>query len=70
MANLEAGMSFDIDICELYNDNEFIELWPNFKDDIHENPINTLNCMKLAIHQVCLFFNFTFVYYTIFYICL
>ncbi|XP_014469456.1 PREDICTED: DNA helicase MCM8-like isoform X2 [Dinoponera quadriceps] len=51
MENLEAGMSFDIDICELYNDNEFIEQWPNFKDDIYENPISTLNCMKLGIHQ-------------------
>lgn len=54
MANLEAGMSFDIDICELYNDNEFMEQWPNFKDEIYENPISALNCMKLGIHQVCL----------------
>ncbi|XP_050448196.1 DNA helicase MCM8-like isoform X2 [Cataglyphis hispanica] len=51
MANLEAGMSFDIDICNLYEDNEFMKQWPNFKHEIHENPINTLNCMKLSIHQ-------------------
>jgi len=52
MANLEVGMSFDIDICELYEDSEFMKQWPNFKHEIHENPMNTLNCMKLGIHQV------------------
>ncbi|XP_032684670.1 DNA helicase MCM8-like isoform X2 [Odontomachus brunneus] len=51
MTNLEAGMSFDIDICELYNDSEFMNQWPNFKDEIYENPTNALNCMKLGIHQ-------------------
>ncbi|KAM0736922.1 DNA helicase MCM8 [Formica fusca] len=51
MANLEAGMSFDIDICDLYEDSEFMKQWPNFKHEIHENPTNTLNCMKLSIHQ-------------------
>jgi len=52
MANFEAGISFDIDICKLYNDNEFMNQWPNFKDEIYENPTNTLNCIKLGIHQV------------------
>lgn len=56
MANLEAGRSFDIDICELCNDNEFVQQWPDFKDEIHENPITTLNCMKLVIYQVSSFF--------------
>lgn len=51
MANLEAGMSFDIDICDLYEDSEFMKQWPNFKHEIHENPTNTLNCIKLGIHQ-------------------
>ncbi|XP_011686978.1 PREDICTED: DNA helicase MCM8-like isoform X2 [Wasmannia auropunctata] len=51
MTNFEAGMSFDIDISELYNDNEFMTQWPNFKHDIYENPTNTLNCIKLGIHQ-------------------
>lgn len=54
MANFEAGMSFDLDIYELYNDNEFMKQWPNFKDEIYENPTNTLNCIKLGIHQVLL----------------
>lgn len=52
MANFEAGLSFDIDMYELYNDDEFMKQWPNFKDEIHENPTNTLNCIKLGIHQV------------------
>ncbi|XP_011686979.1 PREDICTED: DNA helicase MCM8-like isoform X3 [Wasmannia auropunctata] len=47
----DKGMSFDIDISELYNDNEFMTQWPNFKHDIYENPTNTLNCIKLGIHQ-------------------
>lgn len=47
-------MSFDIDICELYNDDEFMEQWPNFEEELHENPTWVLNCMKLVIHQVCL----------------
>ncbi|KAL6254885.1 hypothetical protein P5V15_014227 [Pogonomyrmex californicus] len=51
MTNLEAGMSFDIDICELYNDNEFMKQWPNFKEEIYKNPTTTLNCIKLSIHQ-------------------
>ncbi|KAG5347331.1 MCM8 helicase, partial [Acromyrmex charruanus] len=51
MTNFEAGMSFDVDICELYNDAEFMKEWANFKDEIYENPINTLNCIKLSIHQ-------------------
>ncbi|KYN33126.1 DNA replication licensing factor MCM8 [Trachymyrmex septentrionalis] len=51
MANFEAGMSFDVDICELYNDAEFMKEWPNFKDEIYEDPTNTLNCIKLSIHQ-------------------
>ncbi|XP_025270786.1 DNA helicase MCM8 [Camponotus floridanus] len=51
MANLEVGMSFDIDICELYEDSEFMKQWPNFKHEIHENPMNILNCIKLGIHQ-------------------
>jgi len=52
IANFEAGVSFDIDVYELYNDDEFMEQWPNFKDELYENPTNTLNCIKLGIHQV------------------
>ncbi|KAL0102989.1 hypothetical protein PUN28_018354 [Cardiocondyla obscurior] len=51
MANFEVGLSFDIDIYELYNDDEFMEQWPDFKDDLYENPADTLNCIKLGIYQ-------------------
>nr|XP_012221174.1 PREDICTED: DNA helicase MCM8 [Linepithema humile] len=51
MKNLEIGMSFDIDIYEFYNDDEFMKKWSMFKDEIYENPTDTLNCIKLAIHQ-------------------
>lgn len=54
MANLETGMYFDIDVCELYDDSEFLNQWPSFKDDLYENPTNTLNCIKLGIYQVFL----------------
>lgn len=64
MSHLETGMSFDIDMCELYNDNEFMNQWLNFKDEIYENPIRTLNCMKLGIYQVCLLL---YIFYRYFY---
>ncbi|EZA51562.1 DNA replication licensing factor MCM8 [Ooceraea biroi] len=51
MANLEAGMYFDIDVCALYDDGRFLKQWPNFKDDLYENPTDTLNCIKLGIYQ-------------------
>lgn len=62
MANFEAGLSFDIDIYELYNDDEFMKQWPNFKDEIYENPTNTLNCIKLGIHQVSLLLLNIYIY--------
>jgi len=61
MANFEVGMSFDIDICELYNDTEFMKEWPNFKDEIYENPTKTLNCIKLSIHQVLFFYYYIYI---------
>lgn len=52
MENLEAGMCFDIDVSELYDNGTFLEQWPSFKEDFYENPTNTLNCIKLGIYQV------------------
>lgn len=39
-------------MCELYNDQNFLNEWSDFKKDIYENPLHTLNCFKLTIHQV------------------
>lgn len=52
LANLEAGMTFNIDFNNLFNDDTFLNGWSNFKSDIQEKPIYTINCIKLAIHQV------------------
>ncbi|XP_046820391.1 DNA helicase MCM8-like isoform X1 [Vespa crabro] len=51
LANLEAGMTFNIDFNNFFNDDTFLNEWSNFKSDIQEKPIFTINCIKLAIHQ-------------------
>nr|XP_050849405.1 DNA helicase MCM8-like isoform X1 [Vespula vulgaris] len=51
LGNLEAGMTFKIDFNNFFNDNTFLNEWNNFKSDIQEKPIYTINCIKLAIHQ-------------------
>lgn len=52
LENLENGTAFSIDICELLSDQIFLDKWIDFKKHIFENPLHTLNCFKLAIHQV------------------
>ncbi|XP_071858421.1 DNA helicase MCM8 isoform X1 [Bombus fervidus] len=51
LENLENGIIFIIDICELCNDKIFMDEWSNFKKDIYENPLHILNSFKLAVHQ-------------------
>ncbi|KZC10605.1 DNA replication licensing factor MCM8, partial [Dufourea novaeangliae] len=51
LENLENGTVFVIDVCEIYTDKNFLNEWTDFKKNIYENPIHTLNCFKLAIHQ-------------------
>ena len=43
---------FDLKVC--LADNEFIEKWPTFNDDLFDEPATTLNCLGLGIHQVYL----------------
>lgn len=50
--SLEAGGSLKLDTKILYKDETFMTEWSNFKDDIHEKPRETLNCLGLAVHQV------------------
>lgn len=57
LGNLEAGMTFKIDFNNFFNDNTFLNEWNNFKSDIQEKPIYTINCIKLAIHQVYSYIN-------------
>ena len=49
--NLENGIVFTIDMNELYSDNIFLDDWSNFKKNIFDSPLHTLNCFKLSIHQ-------------------
>lgn len=35
-----------------FNNPEFHAKWPSFKEDLFSEPLNTLNCLGLAIHQV------------------
>ncbi|XP_043260243.1 DNA helicase MCM8-like [Colletes gigas] len=49
--NLENGTVFVIDIYETESDTIFSNEWCDFKKNIYENPLHTLNCIKLAIHQ-------------------
>lgn len=51
LENLEAGMIFHIDYNDLCDDEKFLNEWSNFKSDIQEKSIYTINCIKLAIHQ-------------------
>lgn len=41
---------FDLKVC--YASEEFSEKWPSFKEDLCDNPSNTLDCLGLAVHQV------------------
>lgn len=41
---------FDLKTC--FCNAEFAEKWPSFKEDLFTEPVNTLNCLGLAIHQV------------------
>ncbi|XP_015172942.1 PREDICTED: DNA helicase MCM8-like, partial [Polistes dominula] len=51
LENLEAGMIFHIDYNDLCDDDKFLNEWSNFKSDIQEKSMYTINCIKLAIHQ-------------------
>lgn len=41
---------FDLQVCA--TDAGLIDGWPTFRDDLYEDPVTTLHCLGLAIHQV------------------
>ena len=43
---------FSIDIDKLSNNESFLAQWINFKHDLRDDPTETLNCVKLAVHHV------------------
>lgn len=49
---------FDLKVC--FASNEFEDKWPSFKDDLYNNPTDTLNCLGLAVHQVTETTHFTY----------
>ena len=49
--NLENGTVFTIDMNEVHGDNIFLDEWSDFKKNIFDNPLHSLNCFKLSIHQ-------------------
>ncbi|XP_054016856.1 DNA helicase MCM8-like [Hylaeus anthracinus] len=51
LETLENETVFMIDMCEIHSDMIFLNEWPDFQKNLYENPIHTLNCFKLAMHQ-------------------
>lgn len=45
------------DLKVFLSDEEFLDKWPTFGDDLYDDPAETLNCLGLAIHQVYFGFN-------------
>ncbi|XP_044010007.1 DNA helicase MCM8-like [Aphidius gifuensis] len=50
--SLHGGPSFNISIDRFNKDEEFINEWETFNDDLINKPRETLNCLGLALHQV------------------
>lgn len=45
--------SFPVDYIALIEDSALKGSWPELKDDFFNEPHQTLNCLSLAMHQVC-----------------
>lgn len=54
--NLANGVPFEIDVQELYESDIMETRWVDFKLDLQDKPTHTLNCLRLAIHQVICFY--------------
>lgn len=50
-AHLDVGGPFNLDVQKVYESQIFKEEWPDFPDDIKNNPSHTINCIGLAVHQ-------------------
>lgn len=51
--NIEGTAPFYIELKQFECDNQLLEDWPDFIDDLHNDPTTVLNCLSLAVHQVC-----------------
>lgn len=49
---IEERRSCTLDYKILIEDETFFEEWPNFQEDLCDNPEHSLSCLGLAVHQV------------------
>ncbi|XP_063243461.1 DNA helicase MCM8 [Bacillus rossius redtenbacheri] len=52
--DIEVRKAFTINIKTVTNDIDFSESWPNFMEDLTDNPESSLGCVGLAMHQYVL----------------
>lgn len=50
---IKRQLFFTISLRSLHDDVRFGRAWPNFDDDLADDPKQTLNCIGLAMHQRC-----------------
>ncbi|XP_051167123.1 DNA helicase MCM8-like [Leptopilina boulardi] len=50
-AHLEVGGPFNLDVNKIYESQIFKEKWPEFQEDLKNNPSHILNCIGVAVHQ-------------------
>lgn len=53
VSDIEEKRFYNLDWKSISEDNDFLSSWCSFKDDIVEHAEKTINCLGLALHQVC-----------------
>ncbi|KAK0172432.1 hypothetical protein PV328_005749 [Microctonus aethiopoides] len=48
----KTGPAFNINVDRFINDEQFINEWYTFENDLQDKPRETLNCLGLALHQI------------------
>ena len=50
--NIKKKEAFPVDHQSIITDEHLRKLWPQFNEDLYDNPAVTLACLGLAMHQV------------------